>query len=62
MWLVIILVFVVIGAIWGASSTDGDASSGAMMGGCLAAGCLARLFMAGAVILVTLWLFGAIFG
>ena len=62
MWLVIILVFVVIGAIWGASSTDGDAGSGAMLGGCLAAGCLARLFMAGAVILVTLWLFGAIFG
>ncbi|MCR4921597.1 MAG: hypothetical protein K5945_07840 [Bacteroidaceae bacterium] len=62
MWLLIILVFVVVGAIWGASQSDCDAGSGAMMGGCLAVGCLTRLFMAGIVILGTLWLFGAIFG
>ena len=62
MWIVIILVFVVIGAIWGASSNDADPGTGAMMGGCLAVGCLWRIFVAGIIILGTLWLFGALFG
>lgn len=67
MWIWIILIAIVIGAIWGAASSEkGEsgtgAASGAMAGGCLAAGCLGRLALAAIGILLVLWLFGVIFG
>ncbi len=66
MWIWIIIIAVIIGALWGAMSSDGDngagAAAGAITAGCLAGGCLLRLFVAGMFILGILWLFGLIFG
>ena len=64
MWIWIIVIAVVIGALWGYSENgnSGDALGGAMAGGCMAAGCLTRLAVAALGILLVLWLFGLIFG
>jgi hypothetical protein len=66
MWIWIIIVACVIGAIVGILGSNGDdkatdAASGAMAGGCLAAGCLARIAIAAIIILGVLWLFGVLF-
>lgn len=67
MWIWIIIIAVIIGAIFGASSSeDGEkgagAASGAFAGGMMAIGCLARLALAAISIFLIIWLFGAIFG
>lgn len=64
MWIWIIIIAVIIGAIWGylSEGDGGGAAAGAVAGGCLAGNCLGRLFLAGIFILGILWLFGAIFG
>ena len=66
MWIWIIVIACVVGAIIGFVSSDGDnagddAAGGALAGGCLAVGCLTRLAVAALVILGALWLFGVIF-
>ena len=60
-WIVILIIAVIIGGIWGWLSGE-DALSGAMAGGCLAGNCLFRLLLAGLSILFILWLFNLIFG
>lgn len=67
MWIWIIIIACVIGAIYGLLSSDGsnsggDALGGAMAGGCMAVGCLSRLAITALGILFILWLFSAIFG
>jgi hypothetical protein len=67
MWIWIIIIAVVLGALWGFLNSDSNnagegAAQGAMAGGCMAAGCLLRLALAAIGILVVLWLFSAIFG
>lgn len=67
MWVWIIIIVVVIGAIWGAlSSSDDDRGSGAFAGALGAgAGCAAilfQIFLTGVSIVFVLWLFGNLFG
>ena len=64
MWIWIIIIAVVIGAIIGfaQSGEKEDAVSGAMAGGCLAVGCLGRIAIAALVIIGILWLASALFG
>lgn len=64
MWIWILIIAIVIGAIFGfASSGKGeDAAAGAMAGGCMAASCLGRIFFAGIIILLILWLFSVLLG
>lgn len=66
MWIWILIIFAVGGAILGALSDDNKSGEGAL-GGCLAGlftggSCLVQLLIAGLGILLTIWLFGAIFG
>lgn len=66
MWIWIIIIAVIIGAIFGASSSeDGEkgagAASGAFAGGMMAIGCLARLALAAISILIIMWLFSLLF-
>lgn len=66
MWIWIIIIAVIIGAIFGASSSeDGEkgagAASGAFAGGMMAIGCLVRLALAAISILIILWLFSLLF-
>ena len=64
MWIWIIIIFVVVGAIWGLLSGDGrgeDAASGALAGGCMAIGCLGRIALIGLSILLVLWLCSVLF-
>lgn len=67
MWIWIIVIACVIGAIFGLANSDGnnsakDAAGGALAGGCMAAGCLGRIAIAALGIIVTLWLFKQLFG
>ena len=64
MWIWIIIIAVVIGAIIGfaQSGEKEDAMGGAMASGCFAIGCLGRLAIAAITIIVILWLFGLLFG
>lgn len=64
MWIWIIVIAVIIGAVWGflSEGKSEDAVGGAMAGGCMAVGCLLRLALAALGIILILWLFGAIFG
>lgn len=64
MWIWIIIIAVIIGAIIGfaQSGEKEDAVDGAMAGGCLAASCLMRLAIAALIIIGILWLFGVLFG
>ncbi len=64
MWILILIFFGVGGAILGMlSSDDGDGALGGCLTGLFAGGsCLAQILISGLVILLTLWLFGAIFG
>jgi hypothetical protein len=66
MWLWIIIIAAIIGALFSGCSSDSDnagedAARGALAGGCLAAGCLLRLAITAICILAILWLFFAIF-
>lgn len=63
MWIWIIIIAVVIGAIIGfaQSGEKEDAVGGAMAGGCLAASCLARIAITAIIIIGILWLFGVLF-
>lgn len=67
MWLTILVIAIVIGAIIGfINSSDGERGSGAL-GGAVAGGMgcgyiLFQLFLAGLGILFIVWLFGALFG
>lgn len=65
MWIWIIIIAVVVGALWGFLSSDddkgGSATEGAMMGGCMAVGCLMKLALTALTIIAILWLFGALF-
>ena len=63
MWIWILIIFAVGGAILGALSDDKDGA----MGGCLAGlftggGCLVEILIAGLSIFFIIWLFGALFG
>lgn len=67
MWIWIIVIACVIGAIFGFANSDGDnaagdAAGGALAGGCMAAGCLGRIAIAALGIIVILWLFNLLFG
>lgn len=64
MWIWIIIIAVIIGAIIGFAQNGEkeDAVDGAMAGGCLAASCLMRLAIAALIIIGILWLFGVLFG
>lgn len=63
MWIWIIVIAVIIGAIVGFASSgkSEDAASGALAGGCMAASYLVRLAIAAISIIVILWLFSVIF-
>lgn len=67
MWIWIIVVAVIIGAIIGFFASDGDSkgadtAQGAMAGGCMAVGCLGRIALVAITIMIILWLFGKLFG
>lgn len=67
MWIWIIVIAIIIGAILGASSSkDGErgagAFSGALMGGMGCGYVLFQIFLWGAGIIIVLWLFGNLFG
>lgn len=67
MWLTILIIAIIVGAIWGfLSSDDGERGAGAL-GGAIAGGIgcghvLLRIFIFGIIILAFFWLFGALFG
>lgn len=66
MWLWIIIIAILIGAVIGIFSSNGknpksDAASGAFAGGCLAMSCLVKLAIAALSIIFILWLFKVIF-
>ena len=67
MWLTILIIVILIGAIIGSfSSREGERGSGAV-GGAIAGGMgcgyiLFQIFLAGLGILGVIWLFGALFG
>lgn len=64
MWIWVIVIAVIIGAILGAAnSNDGDgAMAGALGGGCMAVSCLGRLALYGLIIIGILWLCSLLFG
>lgn len=67
MWLTLLIIAIVIGAIWGAStSNEGEAGAGAVAGAVAGGmGCgyvLFRIFIFGLGIMAVIWLFGALFG
>lgn len=67
MWIWIIIIAIIIGAIWGAlTSKDGEKSEGAFAGAVTGGmGCgyiLIHIFILGASIMILLWLFGTLFG
>ena len=67
MWFWLIVIAVVVGAIWGAISSDkgeekAGAFSGAVAGGMGCGYILFQILIWGLGIMIMLWLFGAIFG
>ncbi|WP_300814033.1 hypothetical protein [uncultured Bacteroides sp.] len=64
MWIWIIIIAVIVGAIIGFSNSGKteDAVDGAMAGGCLAAGCIMRIAILVLSLLFVLWLFSLLFG
>ena len=64
MWILLILVvFAIGGAILGALSDDKDGASNGCLAGLFTGGsCLVQIFIGGISILITIWLFGLIFG
>lgn len=65
MWIWIIVIAVIIGALVGFFNGDGnsdDALGGALAGGCMAGSCLVRIAIAAIGIIIVLWLFGFLFG
>ncbi len=67
MWLTVLIIAIIIGAIWGAmSSNDGEKGSGALAGAFTAgAGCgyiLLQILLWGLGIAFMIWLFGTLFG
>jgi hypothetical protein len=65
MWLYVIVIAVIIGAVIGYFGGDGntdDAFEGAMAGGCMAGSCLLRIAIAALGIIFIIWLFGVLFG
>lgn len=67
MWIWVIIIAIIIGAIWGALSSDeGErgtgAFSGAVMGGMGCGFILFRIFLWGLGIMLLIWLFGSLFG
>lgn len=67
MWLTLLIIAIIIGAIWGALSADkGEAGAGAFTGAVAGGmGCgfiLFRIFLLGLGIMAIIWLFGALFG
>ena len=64
MWFWILVIFAIGGAILGAlSSKDKDGALGGCLAGlCTGGSCLVQIFVGGLIILLTIWLFGAIFG
>ncbi len=67
MWLTILIIAIIVGAIWGfLSSDDGERGAGAI-GGALVGGIgcghvLFQILIFGFIIFVFIWLFGALFG
>ena len=67
MWLTILIIAIIIGAVIGfLGSNDGERGSGAL-GGAIAGGIgcghvLLQIFIFGIIILAFIWLFGALFG
>lgn len=63
MWIWILIIFAVGGAILGAMSGEKDGALGGCLTGLFAGGsCLVRIFIWGISILILFWLFGALFG
>lgn len=66
MWIWVVIIAVIVGAVFGMLSGDGNskenAAGGALAGGCLAIGCLARIAFAALIILGILWLASLLFG
>ena len=67
MWIWVIIIAIIIGAIWGVLSSDeGErgtgAFSGAVMGGMGCGFILFRIFLWGLGIMLLIWLFGSLFG
>lgn len=63
MWLVLLIIAIIVGAIWGASTSDeGEAGAGAVAGGMGCGYVLFRIFLFGLGIMAVIWLFGALFG
>ena len=63
MWIWILVIFAVGGAILGALSNEKDGALGGCLTGLFTGGsCLTQIFIWGLSILFVLWLFGALFG
>lgn len=65
MWIWVIVIAVVIGAVIGLISSGGnleEALKGGAGAGCVVGGCLIRIAIAAISIIVILWLFGLLFG
>lgn len=63
MWITILIIAIIIGAILGASTSEkGEAGTGAVAGGMGCGYVLLRIFLVGLGIMGIIWLFGALFG
>lgn len=65
MWIWIIIIAVIIGAVIGFLGSNGDseeAVQGGLAGGCMAANCLFRIFLIGVSLLIIISLFNWLFG
>lgn len=65
MWIWVLVIFAVGGAILGFLSSDGEGDGA--LGGCLAGlftggSCLVQIFISGLILFFTIWLFGFLFG
>lgn len=67
MWIWLIIIAIIVGAIWGALTSDkgesgAGAISGAIAGGMGCGYLLLQIFLWGLGIFIMIWLFGALFG
>jgi hypothetical protein len=63
MWIWVLIIFAIVGAILGALSDDKDGAAGGCLAGLFAGGgCLVQILIGGLSILFVIWLFGVLFG
>jgi hypothetical protein len=63
MWIWVLVIFAIAGAILGALSGDKDGAAGGCLAGLFTGGsCLMQIFIWGISFLILAWLFGALFG